>query len=555
MVLGAGDPASVPPAGLTSGEVAASRGLVSTRIGYRQAVPILRGMSRSALLLRLALFGVASGIAFLVIRPVHAGQVGFDVAASVLYFDRIVAGRHLEAFISATPKPLFTAVYGLIHALTADWRPISWIAIAVYGLAVVAATELAWRLAGLAAAGFAAVGCLGSYILLEDASAAYAVGPAFLAWTTAGLLVTSSRPRYALAGVALLLAGLLRFETLILDALIAAVLIGLTLAGRRRPALAPPRDAWWLLLAFLALPIQMVHDFLLTGDPFWSESVPARASQGIAVMTSIETIRWIASHYVGIAPLVLLALVGVVALVVSRRWAILVGLVALGPGILAFLVFLAARGVFLSERYLSPPDLAVLFTAAVGVGSLRIPSVRDALLAVRDTGRRTLALGLASVALGGLAALALVRPFAPLDRALAQKIDGNLAMFIHLGSAEPDIQHALGAIPGARDVTAPPGSPDGGTLLLVPVLLRPRMAVDLAVPLTRIAGTNGPAITTTGAYPAPGQLVYHDRLGDAPASAFHVLEVSAPTDVGAIHLDPLLADPSSGVWLVSVRAR
>jgi hypothetical protein len=272
-------------------------------------------------------------------------------------------------------------------------------------------------------------------------------------------------------------------------------------------------------------------------------------------MTPAETVHWIASHYAAIAPLVLLALVGVVALVLTRRWAILVGLAALGPGILAFLVFLAARGVFLSERYLSPPDLAVLFTAAVGVGSLRIPALRAALHAIHDPGGRGAALRLATVVLGGLAAIALVRPFAPLDRALAQKIDGNLAMFIHLGTTEPALDGALAATPGARAITPPAGSPADGVALLVPVLLRPRMAVDLDVPLTRIAGTNGPAITTSGAYPAPAQLVYHDRLGDAPAAAFRVLEVGSPTDVGAIHLDPLLADPANGIWLDRVGAR
>jgi hypothetical protein len=510
---------------------------------------------RSAALLRLALFATASGIAFLVIRPVHAGQVGFDMAASVLYFDRIVAGQRLEAFISATPKPLFTVVYGAVHALTGDWRPISWIAIVVYGLAVVAATELAGRLAGLAAAGFAAVGCIGSYILLEDASAAYSVGPAFLLWTSAGLLLTGPRPRYALAGLALMVAGLARFETLLLDGLIVVVLGGLSLGARWRPSLRPPRDAWWLLLGFLALPIQMLHDVLLTGDPFWSEGVPARASQGVAVLTPAETVRWIAGHYVGLAPIILLALVGVVALVLARRWAILVGLIALGPGILAFLVFLAARGTYLSDRYLSPPDLALLFGAAIGAGSLRAPAVRGVLHGIRDPGGRRLARRVATGLLGGLAALALVRPFAPLNHALAQKIDGNLGMFIHLETSEPAIDSALAVIPGARDVAIPPGAPVAGQVLLVPVLLRPRIAVDLDVPLTRIGGTNGSAITTTGAYPAPGQLVYLDRLGNSPAADFEVLQVSGPTDVGSIHLDPLLADPALGIWLISVRAR
>jgi len=80
------------------------------------------------------LFVVAAGLATDLIRPFRVGQVGFDMAASVLFFDRIVVGRHLESFISATPKPLFTVVNGLAHAVTGEWRLISWLAIGVYAV-------------------------------------------------------------------------------------------------------------------------------------------------------------------------------------------------------------------------------------------------------------------------------------------------------------------------------------------------------------------------------------------------------------------------------------
>jgi hypothetical protein len=503
--------------------------------------------------LRLTLFGVASAIAFVIIRPDRAGQVGFDAAASVLYFERIVAGRHLEAFISATPKPLFTILYGAIHAVTGDWRPISWLAIAAYGVAIVLLTELVWRTAGLAAAGFAAVGAIGSTVLLEDASLAYAVSWAVIGWTSAALLVTAARPRYALAGLALALAGMARFETLLLDVLIAAILVALQLASRRRPGLAPPRAAWWLLLGFLSLPVQMLHDFLLTGDPFWSESVPALASRGVPVMTPLELVRWIGGHYVPLAPLLLLAALGVVVLVASRRWAILVGLAALGPGILAFLVFLSARGTYVSDRYLGPPDLVVLFSAAIGVGALRIPLLRAGLAGIRRRDLRRAALGAGGAAMGGALALALVRPFAPHDPSLTRTIAANLTASVHVADTEPAIGTALDAIPGSRDITPPADAPDDGIALLVPVLLRPRVAVDLDVPLSRIGGTNGSRLATDGTYPAPGQLVYHDRIGDPPVPAFDILEVSVPTDSGSIRVDPLVADPARGVWLDLIR--
>src|SRR4029077_15638140 len=69
-----------------------------------------------------------------VIRPFSAGPVGFDSAASVIHFDRIISGQGLEAFVTATPKPLLTVMYGLVHSIVPDWRAISWLAI--LGLAV-----------------------------------------------------------------------------------------------------------------------------------------------------------------------------------------------------------------------------------------------------------------------------------------------------------------------------------------------------------------------------------------------------------------------------------
>jgi hypothetical protein len=552
--LGDGPPAPVAP---VLSVVIRSTDPVSTTQEYREPndlIPILRAMSHWAWPIRVVLFGIASGLAFLIIRPVHAGQVGFDMAASVLYFERIVAGRHLEAFISATPKPLFTLVDGAIYQIAGDWRPISWLAIVVYGIAVVALTELAWRMGGPAAAGFAAVAAIGSTVLLEDASLAYAVSWAVVGWAAAGLLVSDSRPRYLLAGLALAIAGMARFETLLLDLSILIVLIALRFASRRNPGLLPPASAWWLLLGFLALPVQMLHDVLLTGDPFWSEGVPAIASRGVPVMTPLETVRWISGHYVPMAPILLLAALGVVVLVRSRRWAILVGITALGPGILAFLVFLSVRGVYISDRYLGPPDLVALFAAAVGVGGLRAPAVRSGLAGLMGPRQRASALRVAAAVLGGAAALALVRPFAPVDPALARTIRANLAGSIHLADAEPAIAAALSSIPGARDIVPPAGAPDDGISLLVPVLLRPRIAVDLDVPLSRIAGTSGQRLTTSGDYPAPGQLIYHDRVGDAATDAFRLLEVSVPTPRGSIIIDPLIADPAQGIWLDAIRS-
>ena len=167
-----------------------------------EAAPPTRPGRRAAVAY-LLLFVLVCLVAFAVIQPFAVGQVGFDSAASVLYFDRLVQGRHLESFITTTPKPLLTFVYGLAYSLTHDWRPISWLVIAMFGLSAVLAAELVRRIAGPAAAAFAAVAVLGSVALFADVAISYAVVWAFVACLIAGLLVETDRPRYGLAGLAL----------------------------------------------------------------------------------------------------------------------------------------------------------------------------------------------------------------------------------------------------------------------------------------------------------------------------------------------------------------
>ena len=69
-----------------------------------------------------AIFIAAVAVAASAIRPWIAAPPAFDTAASVLHFDRIVAGRHLEQALSTTPKPLLTILYGLVYSATGDWR-------------------------------------------------------------------------------------------------------------------------------------------------------------------------------------------------------------------------------------------------------------------------------------------------------------------------------------------------------------------------------------------------------------------------------------------------
>jgi len=480
------------------------------------------------------LFVVAAGLATDLIRPFRVGQVGFDMAASVLYFDRIVVGRHLESFISATPKPLFTVVNGLAHAVTGEWRLISWLAIGVYAVAVVLAAQLAARATGPVAAGFAAVGFVGSPVLLSDVSLAYSVGWALLGWLAAGIAVTAGRPRYGVAGVALLLATLARFETFILLSLVAAILAATRVASSFRWNIPPPRRAWLLLIGFGALPVYMLHDWLLTGNPFYTEAVPALASSGAPIVGPLGALGMIASHYGPMTPLLLLAVVGVIGLVRRRCWPILVGLAALGPGILAFIEFLGLRHIYISTRYFSPADLSILFAAANGVASLQVPALRG-LARVGGPWR----MAYLPVIVGGFVALA-VTPLGPLDSRLRTAVRSNLELYENLAIAEPTIARVISTTTNR----VPP-------VLLVPILLRPQAAVDLDLPLTRVGGTSGQR-PGTAQYLRPGEIVYQDPRNDRPSGGKSILEVDVPTVAGSVLLDPVFVDHARRFWILRV---
>lgn len=510
---------------------------------------------RAAVVAALGLFGVASAMAFALILPVRTGQVGYDSTASVLYFDRLMAGQQLEAFISATPKPALTVIFGVAHTLTDDWRPLSWLTIAAFATSVVLAAILAVRLQGLAAGAFAAFAIMGLGLLVRDVALAYSVPWAMLGWLVAGLAVSrAGSPRYLLAGMALLFAALCRFETLIVVGLALVVLVVLSLAAIRRPELRPQPTAWLVLVAAAALPIQMLHDWLLTGDPMWSQVVPVAASVGAPLIGAAGVLRWTIERYLEMGPLLFLAGLGVIRLVRDRRWAILLGLAALGPGVIAFLVFLGWRGTYVSYRYFLPADVVLAFTAAIGFGALRVQRLVEGF--ARDRSRVKVA---TTIAVGVVGGICFAAPFAPFDPEVRTTIRRNLTMNANADRAVPVLDTALDTMPGVRDVpqgaTARPGTSAGDPALMVPVLLRPRLAVDLDLPLTSIVGTSGKSLTTDGSYPEPGQLVYHDPRGDDPDEAFAFLEVEQPTDVGAIRLVPLQADPVRMHWAISIERR
>ena len=123
-------------------------------------------------------------------------------------------------------------------------------------------------------AAFVTAALLGSSELLLEVSRGNSLVWALAGWSIAGLAVTATPVRPVLAGVALLLAGLCRFETLALDAVAVIAVIALAWSSPARGEL--PRAAAGVLIALAAVPIVLLHDGLLSGDPFYWLNVPAR---------------------------------------------------------------------------------------------------------------------------------------------------------------------------------------------------------------------------------------------------------------------------------------
>ncbi|HEU0236227.1 MAG TPA: hypothetical protein VFR14_07270 [Candidatus Limnocylindrales bacterium] len=481
-------------------------------------------------------------IGLVVIRPFADAPVGFDTQATVLYFERIVAGTRLEQALTTTPKPMLTFVYGSLHAVTGDWRPIIWLTMIVHAGAAWLATVVLTRSAGLAAGIAAGLVVAGTPLLIEDTAFGNGVPWALFGWLLAALLLSGEQPRPAVAGVVLALAALARLETLVLVAGVALALGWLRWGPWPLPGPRPtvhPRT--WLALAIplLALPAMLVHDWLLTGDPLFWLAVSQRYSDAIRasrdVLDPLERTTWFVRRYLALWPVLPFAVVGLVELVRTRRWGALTGLAVMGAGIAAFLVLLAARGIYAPHRYAIPVDLAVLFVAAVGFG--RLVDLAAARVARRSIGRSA-ATGVAFLAVIGVVALVGRGPF---DPGLAQTVGDLRAVNEHAAR--------VGAL--VRDSALLPPENEHPRIL-VPTPVRPRIAVDLGLPLDQVGGLSPRALDPATASYAIGQVVIHDRRGDVPRGEYAVLETDTTTSIGGVILEPRFSDEAGGLWVYVV---
>src|SRR5215210_5474562 len=185
------------------------------------------------------------------------------------------------------------------------------------------------------------------------------VGPAVLARGRSCADGRAARP--ALAGVALLLAALARVETFVLIAVATALVAWLAVRRRALPA------EWPILLAWLALPVMLLHDWLLTGDPLNWASVSSLYAAGTRTRTpialAVEMWRELAANPV----LTALGVAGLVVLVRRRRYVLALGIAGVGAGIAVLMIVLAARGTQVLLTYLHPILLAAAFSAALGL--------------------------------------------------------------------------------------------------------------------------------------------------------------------------------------------
>ncbi len=500
---------------------------------------------RASFVACVALFVVAFGIAFWMVRPIATASIGPDAAAPVVHFERLVAGQRLDGHLTQTSKPLLTAVYGVLYAIGRDWRPVAWAAIAAFALSVVAAAILAQRVAGLAAAAFVAVGFLLSPVLLRDISLADALSWAVLGWLLAGLAVTSTRPRWTIAGAALLLAALARPEGLAVVAFSFLGLLVIDVVNRLRQRGHPPPAAYLIAIGFLAIPILMAHDALLTGDAFfWAKTAVINSAHYTDVRGFFATIAWIVHHVVLLAPLLPLAALGALAVLLRRQWSIAIGLAAIAIGIPLLFAFSGARGVNLSTRYLGPIDLAVVFGAGLGLSLVDVPAVHRR---IRSRVPRRVSSPLLPLAVGAAIGLALA-PIWPLDPVVRTDVAEQVALHAHAHEAISTIRSQLRSSPSWRG--APPSSGlSVSPLVIVPPRLRVQAVVDLDLPLTAVAPSLSAAFDPAEGRPGPGTIVYHDRIDDHRGSSFAAVEAASPTVVGGVRYLPIAAHPADGWWI------
>jgi hypothetical protein len=505
-----------------------------------------------------------------------------DEYASALYFDHLIHGRRLEELLLSAPKPLLTLVHGLAWTTTHDWRVGTALTVAAFALAVTALARAAARLAGPAAAVAVGLAVAGSGALILQVARGNSSIWALAGWAVALDALARPKRRWGVAAAALLLAGLARAEGWLL--LAPAALLGLV-AWRRG------ERGGLLLLVPLAAPLLWLgHDLLLAGDPLYSLKVPDRYTDLVSGRQVIRPGTWVelvARRYAHTPVLAALALLGAVWLALRRSWLWLAGLGVLLVGVLGLLGAEAWRGTYVSFRYYDPADASVRVLAGLGAawpltaaaawmarrraqtagghapgehalgGRAQYPSGQapgehapgehapgEHALGGRapNPGGHAAGGGVVAAAGGAVAVAALVAaacwPLAPTDPGVGPTLD----------RAARSSRNTASAVAALRQVSESPRS-----VVVVSGPQRYRVALELGMPLERVRDLYLGALTE----PLPEALsgaaaVYHDRGGDQPAGRFAELEVTGPERLGPLLVEPMVASPLRGLYVLRV---
>jgi hypothetical protein len=535
--------------------------------------------------------------AALLVRLTGPAMIDPDGHASALHFDRLVHGERLDVPLLSTPKPLLTLVHGATWAVTHDWRALTLTTILAFAVAAVSFSRAANRLAGPAAASAVLVALAGSAPLLLQVARGNSLVWALAGWGIALDALARRERRWALGSLALLAAGLARSETwILLPPLLVWAAVEFA-RGRRGSA--------WLLLALAAPPLWLAHDWLLTGDAFYSAGVPARYTDLIAGRSPVPPAAWariVADRYLALPIQLGLGAVGLFALARRRAWLWLGALAVVGVGVIALLGLYANQGIYVSWRYWDPADLVLRLLAALGAAELvagavaavravvrrsrRAREVRVAARHVRPhrrrVGRRLVAVGEAGTGPAGAGPpdgerapaagpgrQGAGRPRDQEEGPAARVAIATVTALLGLGvvvaalwpvgpfdpTFDPTIargqrlsRNAATAITALRPFAA------DGLAITVSGPQRVRVALELERPLVEVrdlflASLNSPA---DGAV-AGTSAVFHDADADQPASRFTGLNRTTAGRFGIVELAPLVIEPERGLYVHEVK--
>jgi hypothetical protein len=496
------------------------------------------------------------------IQPLARFTNDTDSAATVLYFERIIHGQRLEAFVPTTPKPLLTVIYGLLWSVTQDWRALTIASIGAGALAVALAARLAARLGGAVAGAVVVIALLA----WPDFQTEVANGNSFVwglaLWLVAGVLMTGDRPRPWLAGITLALAGLARTETFWLVGAAFCCTAFVAWQTRRGGERARLLEVAPLLLGALAVPVMCLHDLILTGRPLYWLSVPtgytALATPNLAAVSPLRSLHAEIVHYLPAAPLIILAGVGVAGLLIARRRALVFALACLICGVLFMLVYLPWRAVFVTTRYYQEADAPILLLVGIGAGFAaawtggRIAGRRPRLDRWKPVAGVTLAVALA------LGAVAVDVPKDTLGPALATQTAGYSALEQQVPTLRQVLAGATGGVTTVRGVSYPVADPDA-CRVFVPRHLLPLIAVETGASI----GSLGDSYLAFGGdnYSAlrPGQYVLHISAADGAGGAYAPFERSTSSVLAVapgrdVRITPLYVNQGQGVWFLRIDA-